>query len=558
MNKVHALQGRKITLNYLVLLASLLLPACHKQSVDELLSEADRYLYTNIDSTALILEKISNPEVLQGKQQADYNRLKGWCEGYLNTHWKQADSLSYLAINYYRNAGDTTLLMQELFFSGRANLFLKQPDSTINRLMEFRTLNALIPDKKSEIFIDYSIANAYLQKEDREKALHFSKKGLLQELGNQDKYNYLYQAASIHSQLNQTDSAIVYYRKILEIPNLQERTYSQISNEIAQILLDQGNYKEALIHTEESIQNRFSRKDIGLFNLTKGEVFLALNQLDSARIYLQRAAESSENQLVPIRAYALLAELYKITGDFQQAYFKRSNSNDLWENSYSSIDASFLNQKYQEEKLKNENNELKLAKKQREIYLLTGALVFIIVSLILIALFMKEQKKKRIREQTQREVLLKNQARLAEHENLLLKQENELSRLREKEAVMRESLFRKMSLSVKIPSLERNKNSAKEPNKKINLDESEWEELIQTVNDAYDGFVSRLKESYPDLSTEDIAFCCLLKINISLQDLSDIYCISKTSITKRKTRMKKERFNLQEESDSLDEFLSKF
>ncbi|WP_244436408.1 hypothetical protein [Bacteroides timonensis] len=43
-------------------------------------------------------------------------------------------------------------------------------------------------------------------------------------------------------------------------------------------------------------------------------------------------------------------------------------------------------------------------------------------------------------------------------------------------------------------------------------------------------FSVRLLEAFPGLSMKDVYFCCLVKINVSIKDLSDIYCISRTSI----------------------------
>ena len=61
--------------------------------------------------------------------------------------------------------------------------------------------------------------------------------------------------------------------------------------------------------------------------------------------------------------------------------------------------------------------------------------------------------------------------------------------------------------------------------------------------------------SFVDL--KDIYFCCLVKINVSIKDLSDIYCISRTSVSKKKFRIKREKLGA-EDSDSLDDFLRGF
>jgi hypothetical protein len=283
-----------------------------------------------------------------------------------------------------------------------------------------------------------------------------------------------------------------------------------------------------------------------------------MNERDSARFYLQRTVESSDDEYITVMAYRYLSDLYKIEGNNEQAYYKLLNHRSLFEDKERKLDSEILYHKYQESILQNENNELKLAKNKREIYLLTIALLVLVVFIFLWFFYLKEKKKKDVKEQMQREQYLKDQAHIAEKENQLLKQENELIQLRGKAAGMRESIFRKMSVSEKIPSLDNTNSRNQDSNRRISLNEKDWIELIQTVDDAYNGFASRLKKEYQDLSVDDIGFCCLLKINVSMQDLADIYCISKAGITKKKTRMKKEKFKIEKQTPDLDGFLSTF
>ena len=61
--------------------------------------------------------------------------------------------------------------------------------------------------------------------------------------------------------------------------------------------------------------------------------------------------------------------------------------------------------------------------------------------------------------------------------------------------------------------------------------------------------------STTDLDEDDIRFCCLVKINVNLQDLSDIYCLSKAAITKKKYRIKKDKLGICDATASLDDCL---
>jgi DNA-binding CsgD family transcriptional regulator len=84
--------------------------------------------------------------------------------------------------------------------------------------------------------------------------------------------------------------------------------------------------------------------------------------------------------------------------------------------------------------------------------------------------------------------------------------------------------------------------------------EDDFVYLKHWVDLTSENFASRLKKAYPRLTDKEMNFCCLVRMNLSLQSLADIYCISKNSVSRRKLRMK-EKMELAEET-TLDEYLS--
>lgn len=76
------------------------------------------------------------------------------------------------------------------------------------------------------------------------------------------------------------------------------------------------------------------------------------------------------------------------------------------------------------------------------------------------------------------------------------------------------------------------------------------------LESTYPGFITNLRQSFPTLAEKDINFCCLVKINMSLQNLADMYCISINSVSRRKLRLK-EKLGIDKE-DSLSKFLNRF
>jgi tetratricopeptide (TPR) repeat protein len=535
--------------------------SCKKQTTGDILADAGQYMQTRLDTVNLILDQITNPEQLEGSQQARYCWMKARCCGYLLGNWKMADSLSRIVLNYSRQSNEIDILTRELSFIGHANMNLGRIDEALSFLTEFTILASDFNNRDDLFYGNSLISECYFRWKNYNKALQYSKSALgflnpedTLRIADCNKY-----IARIYIEKGRTDSAMVYYSKALDylipIGNIRVGT---IFDEIAKLKLSEKDYRKAIDYVELSLENRSNRGEIAVFNLTKARIFMAMNELDSAHVYLRRTIDSSEDNHVAIIAYRYLSDLYEIFENNEDAYYQTLNLRSVFRKQENILNTEILKNQYQKLVLQNEIIELKLAKREREIYLLTILFSIFVVLIILWFIFLKERKKKRLQEQLLRERYFEDQARFAEKENQFLRQENELIQLREKASVMRETLFRKMSVSGKIPSLDNAFTPVKDSNRRINLDPDDWDELIQTVNDAYSGFVSRLKKEYPDLSVEDIGFCCLLKINVSMQDLADIYCISKAGITKKKTRMKKDKFKIENESFNLDHFLSAF
>ena len=208
---------------------------------------------------------------------------------------------------------------------------------------------------------------------------------------------------------------------------------------------------------------------------------------------------------------------------------------------YMSMDNKHNTQSFEALKIKNQLNELKV-ERQRHVILILGLalLVFVLIGSFVFYLFHRKRMAER--------------ARLMQ-ENVMLKQQEELSNLREKEALlrekdarMREELFKRMNVFKKLSDTEKEKH--------IQLSDTDWKELQLMLDSGYNGFAQKLRTGFPMLSEKDINFCCLVKINMSIQNLTDIYCISKNSVSRRKLRLK-EKLGIGE-GDTLDEFLKEF
>ena len=216
------------------------------------------------------------------------------------------------------------------------------------------------------------------------------------------------------------------------------------------------------------------------------------------------------------------------------------NAQRVWNDTYFALNNKKDTHDFEALKIQNQLNELKV-ERQRHVILILGLALLLttLVGGLVFYLF----HRKRIYERN----------RLMQ-ENVMLKQQEELSSLREKQALtrekagrIREELFKRIRVYEKL--------SDAEDEKHIQLSDADWKELQQMLDSGYDGFTEKLRSAFPMLSEKDINFCCLVKINMSIQNLTDIYCIGKNSVSRKKLRLK-EKMGIGE-GDTLDAFLDR-
>lgn len=147
-----------------------------------------------------------------------------------------------------------------------------------------------------------------------------------------------------------------------------------------------------------------------------------------------------------------------------------------------------------------------------------------------------------------------------ENYRLMLKQQQtEVQLLREKEAKEKMEIdqlsqkveyFKRLNaITVPILMNTRNRTGA------LHLAEEDWETVVNNTNACFDNFTFRLKAKHPTLTDEEIRFCCLIKMELPLSLLAEIYHIAKGSISRKKMRLK-EKMNIL--SGTFDEYIAEF
>ena len=362
-----------------------------------------------------------------------------------------------------------------------------------------------------------------------DSAIHYLKEVIRLRLAYSSRtYAHL---AQIYQEKQMNDSAIHYY--FLALQKDTTRSAYFYCGRVLKLLHSLKEYDLAKQYIQ-GLRKQMKRSDIPYINLIEGDLWMELHQPDSAMKHYLIASETGNDYITSV-AYERLALLMEEKQSLSSALDKHIQSIEVKNHLKYDYAHEHDTRDFEALKLKNELNELKVKQQSYVIMILAlGASILLLVGGF--AIHLLHRKRKRLQE-----------------ENLLLKQQEELSVLREKEALlrekdakMREELFRRIRIIVDL----------KEGKHEHQISDADWKDIHLMLESTYPGFLPNLRQSFPALSEKELNFCCLVKINMSLQQLADIYCISINSVSRRKLRLK-EKLGIDKE-DSLSKFLNRF
>ncbi|MDL2306303.1 tetratricopeptide repeat protein, partial [Bacteroides sp. OttesenSCG-928-D19] len=427
--------------------------------------------------------------------------------------------------------------------------------------------------------------------------------------------------ARVYASLNNWEKSINSYKEAIDIGKKSNNAIalSLALSELSAVYTQTENYLLAL----ECIQKAFDVKveanlDIEESLLTKGRLYYLIGKSDSAYYYLQESLYVN-NIYTRKTAYQILYDLSKANKD----YFKAIEYGDkfqFYKDSIQKIDRSRalveMQEKYNQEKVINEKNQLKIEKNRitRNLLIILIVLLIIIGILIFIYQYILIRKQRTI--QKHQEEIKRYTLRIYENESQISRNEsriNELIAAMEQNKDVQELLEEQQNAIIEIQN--QNKNLLKENkdlqqnishysaslNKKTEeldalkalseenkflrdrekflcaqlvkqthtlnnlktnakfLEVLQWEEVFAAINLLYNNFTERLQKDIPSLTESEIQICCLIKLRLSIPDMATVLAISPTSVSKKKLRLK-ERITLRlgkvfEDNQSLDSWI---
>lgn len=552
LNIIHIKEQQYLSIFIsLGLIFSLFLSACNKRTNQAYLLTLEEKI-TQPDSVLIALQQMDTAQ-LNKNDKALYIYLYYIC---LNKQEKLPENSLALeqALTFFLNKNDSDRLCNMYYLKGKINhkhfYLLKAQDDyeTACQYITAYTDYKLLIDLKismSKLYHFYRIynreeqlldeaSNLAIQKDDPEMItrLYVLKSNLLKEQKRyQEALQYLHKARPYVKNISTKQQAKLYDESsIIHLFLLQT---------------DSAYYYMNLAAQTDSLNPRYALQRAGL------EAYI--QQKESAIDYFWKVIETMPLEK-RILAYRYAANEMKQQGKLDESRKFLEEHVRLRDSTYFGRKEELLEriQNLREYRTQQEHIvqvEKNLADKVLLLHRVVAFFVIVILSVFLFYYRIKQNKNK-LKIQLLRAEQEKNQSDLKrkEAEIQYLKEKEEKEAIALAKLNQRLEYFKQLN-EITIPILMQNRNKSGA----LHLQENDWTIIRNNTNACFDHFTERLKELYPQLSEEEINFCCLVKMELPLSVLAEIYHIAKGSISRKKMRLK-EKIGI--ENMSFDEFIA--
>lgn len=546
----------KIGLLFLILLGCI--SSCIKKvDYKKELYNAQVLMEHNPDSSFSILKNMKLPRNISHRDNAMYCLL-------LTTAMDKtyrvldSDSIINIALNYFKQTNDSSLLAQSYFYKGRVAEEMLKEELAIECFLKGINYCHIPTDTRLLFLLYYYLGNLYSGQELFEEELEAQKKAHYHSLLLNDSSFMSYSLSAIgHAweHLDMNDQALLTFKKALSFIALTDSSMrAYIYNSIASTYNRIGDYRQAIVYTEFSRSMQRDTLEFPYIYTLKGHIYLNMHEYDSASYYYIKGLESMDIYTIAA-CYRGLYNIEREQANYEKSIFYNESYllyRDSVEEKLRTSSIIKMRNIYQNDKLRDENHRLQLEKTRSENQLYKLCIIFTFSFLIVLILYFSFKIRKGHKIRQQEIMIAENQKELHAYEVEQMKKEGEMMKYRQKELSLRGDFYKKM-IAISVPNL-----STHSTDKRIKLSDSDWKNIIENVDVAFDGFSKRLYAVYPKLTSDDIRFCALLKMNLSVSELALIYCVEKISIYKEKERIKKTKMNIQDSTFNLDDIIHAF
>ena len=384
-----------------------------------------------------------------------------------------------------------------------------------------------------------------------------------------------------YSYLKQNNTAIPYYRQAAKKAKAIDDAslYNMVMEELAGIYIEEGRLDEAYAALNTSFL-AMTDKDISSHYYVWAYYFEHIGQLDSAVAYNKRGMIYSNNTEKRDACQDLIRILNKQgkRDEAMEYYEKYSLYSDSVKASELKETSDMLSQV--EKSMDVERKNAALASSQLRLAAVMSILVVVvaIASVALLGMYLKRKRKQREQQERVRRYrlersmrekqraqqskeridFLENELTASNHTLSKLRQElirNEAEMLKYKDAL---TAFEQKHGELLVADLADTDVYKLYHNPMAKPTSADYHMLVEALNKAYGDFTLRLKEFYPDIRSNEMWICCMVKAGLTSKEICNISPYSYSSIGMAKVRLYGKMLGKKGSSRDFDAFIRDF
>lgn len=509
------------------------------------------------DSAIAVMQEIKEPQNnLTDRDYALYALLLSEAMHRKQQLNAETDTLLLPAIKYFSESGDSLYAERALYCKAHLDRRLYRMKDAMQSFLKALLFLQGSGNDEQLYRVNTWLGVVCLNQEEYEGKMRYSKEALKAAL-RMDNLFYknlaLCDIATGYYFLNRLDSAL-YYAQAAYDAAIADSLPSQLPHvytDLGSIYAKMGENGKALEYIDKAIGLRPRKDTLAILGLyaDKVDLFGKLGQYDSAYHYFRKAVVSP-NLATQADAYNHMSGAYYKMGRCNEAYsllLRFTELADSVRKQRHTAEVIALQELYKHEQLSVENLywRTQAAERQSNVYLMATLSLLSLWIASTIYLFYWRNRRRLVEQQHQ---LASQQEELHHQRQVTTENLQRMAEMEQKEARLKETFFRRLNQRI-VQEIEKGSN--------ILLSDDDWEDIVQNADIIFDNFTRRLQQHYPALNKEDLRYCCMVKMQLSQLEMSQIMHLEKDSVKKRLKRIRMEKMKA-DSGVTLEELLRRF
>lgn len=509
------------------------------------------------DSAIAVMQEIKEPQNnLTDRDYALYALLLSEAMHRKQQLNAETNTLLLPAIKYFSESGDSLYAERALYCKAHLDRRLYRMKDAMQSFLKALLFLQGSGNDEQLYRVNTWLGVVCLNQEEYEGKMRYSKEALKAAL-RMDNLFYknlaLCDIATGYYFLNRLDSAL-YYAQAAYDAAIADSLPSQLPHvytDLGSIYAKMGENGKALEYIDKAIGLRPRKDTLAILGLyaDKVDLFGKLGQYDSAYHYFRKAV-ASPNLATQADAYNHMSGAYYKMGRCNEAYsllLRFTELADSVRKQRHTAEVIALQELYKHEQLSVENLywRTQAAERQSNVYLMATLSLLSLWIASTIYFFYWRNRRRLVEQQHQ---LASQQEELHHQRQVTTENLQRMAEMEQKEARLKETFFRRLNQRI-VQEIEKGSN--------ILLSDDDWEDIVQNADIIFDNFTRRLQQHYPALNKEDLRYCCMVKMQLSQLEMSQIMHLEKDSVKKRLKRIRMEKMKA-DSGVTFEELLRRF